>query len=75
MCGNVKNILEIMVTNQKCIRGEIKSKLYSENAFYHAVQDLLSSRLLSKNVNIKIYKIIILSVILYGCEIWSLTLR
>jgi hypothetical protein len=35
----------------------------------------LSSRLLSKNLKIKIYKKIILSVVLYGCETWSLTLR
>ena len=31
--------------------------------------------LLSKNTKIKIYKIIVLPVVLYGCEIWSLTLR
>jgi hypothetical protein len=36
---------------------------------------LLSSRLLSKNVKVKIYKTIILPVVLYGCETWSLTLR
>ena len=36
---------------------------------------LLSSRLLSKNLKIKIYKTIILLVVLYGCETWSLTLR
>jgi hypothetical protein len=35
----------------------------------------LSSRLLSRNVNVKIYKTIILPVVLYGCETWSLTLR
>jgi hypothetical protein len=35
----------------------------------------LSSRLLSRNVKVKIYKTIILPVVLYGCEIWSLTLR
>jgi hypothetical protein len=39
-----------------------------------SVQNLLSSSLLSKNIKIKIYKTIILSV-LYGCESWSLTLR
>jgi hypothetical protein len=27
------------------------------------------------NVNVKIYKIIILPVVLYGCETWSVTLR
>jgi hypothetical protein len=35
----------------------------------------LSSRLLSRNVKVKIYKIIILLVVLYGCATWSLTLR
>jgi hypothetical protein len=42
---------------------------------YHSVQNLLSSRLLTKNLKIKIYRTIILSVVLYGCETWSLTLR
>jgi hypothetical protein len=42
---------------------------------YHSVQSLLSSRLLSRNVKVKIYKTIILPVVLYGCETWSLTLR
>ena len=35
----------------------------------------ISSRLPSKNLKIKIYKTIILPVVLYGCETWSLTLR
>jgi hypothetical protein len=39
------------------------------------VQDLLSSSLLSKNTNIKIYRTIILPVVLYECETWSLTLK
>ena len=39
------------------------------------MQNLLSSRLLSKNVKIKIYRTIILPIVLYGCETWSLTLR
>jgi hypothetical protein len=34
----------------------------------------LSSRLLSRNVKVKIYKTIIVTVVLYGCETWSLTL-
>ena len=42
------------------------------------VQDRISSRtcmLLSKNINIKIHTTIILPVVLYGCETWSLTFR
>jgi hypothetical protein len=37
--------------------------------------EFLSSRLLSKNLKIKIYRTIILRVVLYGCETWSLILR
>jgi hypothetical protein len=35
----------------------------------------LFSRLLSRNVKVKIYKTIILPVVSYGCETWSLILR
>ena len=63
------------LTNQNFIAEEIKSRLKSGNTCYHSVQNLLSSRLLSKNLKIKIYRTIILPVVLYGCEIWSLTLQ
>ena len=63
------------LTNQNSIAEEIKSRLRLGNSCYHSVQNLLSSRLLSKNVHIKIYRTKILSVVLYGCETWSLTLR
>jgi hypothetical protein len=39
------------------------------------VQNLLPSRLLSKSTKIRVYRTIILPVVLYGCETWSLTLR
>ena len=39
------------------------------------MQNLLFSSLQSKNLKIKIYRTIILPVVLYGCETWSLTLR
>ena len=52
-----------------------RTRLKLENACYHSVQNLLSSRLLSKNLKIKIYRTIILPVVLYGCETWSLILR
>ena len=63
------------LTNQNSIAEEIKSRLSSGNACYHSVQNLLSSRLLSKNLKSKIYRTIILPVVLYGCETWLLTLR
>ena len=56
------------LTIQNCIREEIKSRLRSGNACYHSVQNLLSSRLLSRKLKIKIYRTIILPVVLYGCE-------
>jgi hypothetical protein len=39
------------------------------------VQNVLCSSLLSKNIKIKIHRTIILPVVLYGCETWSITLR
>ena len=63
------------LTDQNSIPEEIKSRLRLGNACYHSVQNLLSSRLLSKNLKIEIYRTIILFVVLYGCETWSLTLR
>jgi hypothetical protein len=63
------------ITNQKLIQEEIKRRLNSGNACYHSVQNLLSPRQLSKNIKIRIYKTIILPVVLYGCETWSLTVR
>jgi hypothetical protein len=61
------------VTNQNLILEEIKRRLISGNACYHSVQSLLSSCLLSKDVQIRIYKSIILPVVLYGSDTWSLT--
>jgi len=67
--------LETTVTNQNSIQEEIKSRLKSGNACYHSVQNRLSSSLLSKHLKIKIYRTIILPVVLYACETRSLTLR
>jgi len=63
------------LTNKNSIQIEIKSRVKSVNACYHSVQNLLSSSLLSKNLKIKIYRTLILPVVLYGSEMWSLTMR
>jgi len=63
------------LTNQNSIAEEIKSRLKSGNACCHWVQNLLSFRLISKNLKIKIYRNVILLFVLYGCETWSLALR
>ena len=56
------------LTNQNSIQEEIKSRWKSGQ-----VQTILSSSFLSTNLKIKICKIIFLSVVMYGCETWSLT--
>jgi hypothetical protein len=48
--------VETTVINQNLIQGEIKRRLNLGNVCYHSVQNLLSSRLLSKNIKIRIYK-------------------
>jgi hypothetical protein len=53
----------------------MKSRLKPGNTCYHSVQNILSSRLLSKNIRVGLYGTVILPVVLYGCEKWSLTLR
>jgi hypothetical protein len=63
------------ITNQNLIHEKIKRILNSGNACYHSVQKRLSSCLLSKSIKISIHKTIILPVVLYGCETWSLALR
>jgi hypothetical protein len=62
--------LGMIITNQNMFHEEIKIRLNSGSAFYHSVQNLMSSPLLSKIVYIKIYINIIL---LVSCETWSLT--
>jgi hypothetical protein len=63
------------LTDQNHMHEEIKSRLNSGNGCYHSVHSLPSSRLLCRKLKVKIYKTIILPVVLYGCETWSLTLR
>jgi hypothetical protein len=62
------------LTNQNDIHDEIKSRLNLGNACYYLVKNLLSSHLVSRNLKIRIYKPVILPVVLYGCKTWSLTL-
>jgi hypothetical protein len=59
---------------QNWIHYKIKNRLNSGNCCYHAVQNLLSSHTLPKNVMFKIYRTIILAFVSYGCYIWPLTL-
>jgi hypothetical protein len=57
------------LTDQNYMHEEIKSRLNSGNACYHSVQSLLSSRLLSRNVRVKIYETIILPVVCMGVKL------
>jgi hypothetical protein len=66
--------LGILVKNHNLIYEEIKSKVNPGIAYYHSLWNLQFSHLLSRNVKIKIYRIIILLVVSYGCETWPLIL-
>jgi hypothetical protein len=61
--GGKFRYLVTTLTDQNCMHEEIKSRLNLGNACYHAVQGLLSSSLLSRNIKVKIYKTIILPVV------------
>jgi hypothetical protein len=59
--------LRMTVTYQNLIQDKIKRRLNLGNAHYHSFQNILSSLLLSKNVE---STIIILTMVLCGCETW-----
>jgi hypothetical protein len=61
--------------SRNCINEEIKRRSNSRNSCYHSAHNLRSSHFVSKNLRIKVYKYLILPVILYGCETSSVTLR
>jgi hypothetical protein len=68
------NYFGVTVIN-KLIQKEIEKRLNSNPARYYSVQNILFSRLLSKNVTIRVYETKILHVILYGCKTYSLALK
>jgi hypothetical protein len=74
---NVAQILYLgtTVTNQNLIQEEIKRRQNLGTTCSHSAENLLSFRLLSKNVKIRIDKTTVLLVMLYGYETRSLTLR
>ena len=57
-----------LLTDQNYIHEDIKFRLKAGNSCYYSVQTLLYSRLLFKNLKIKIHETVILSVVLYGCQ-------
>ena len=62
------NTVTVHVLPSLCVVGQLK---YCKSFEWN----FLSSSLLSKNLRIKIYRTIILPVVLYGCKTWSLTSR
>jgi len=67
--------LGTILKKQNSTKEEVKSRVKWGNACYHSVKNISSSSLLSNNLKIKIYRNIILRVVLHGCEIWSPTLK
>jgi hypothetical protein len=71
--GNI--LFDNLVSYEISIQEKIKIRLKSRNNCCHLVLNPLSSILLSKNIKIKIQRIIIFFFVFYGCETWSLTLE
>jgi hypothetical protein len=67
--------LRMTLTNKNLAEKKIKRRRNSGNVCYNSVWNLSSSRLLSKNIKIRIHKTTILPVVLYWCKTRSLTLR
>ena len=68
--------LGVTVTNTNDIHEEIKRRINMGNACYYSLDRILLLRLLfCKKLKVNTYKTIILLVVLYGCETWSLNLR
>ena len=65
----------ITLTNKNYFQIETKSRLKPDNACYHSVQNLLSLSLITKIFKIKIYRNIILPLVLFGRKTWSFTMR
>jgi hypothetical protein len=61
--------------NQNWIHEEIMGRLELQNTCCHLVENISSISSLSKNINTKISRTIILYVVLNGCETRSLELR
>jgi hypothetical protein len=68
--GKLKNFknLGFLLTNQTYIHEEIKCRFKVGNVCYYLVQTVLFSQIFSKYLKIKIYRTIILPVVLYGCK-------
>ena len=69
--GHVK----VPIRGRLHLANEMKSRINIGNACYYSLDKIVSSRLLSKKLKVKIYKTIILPFVLYSCETWSFTLR
>jgi len=62
-------IMGLSVFRKSCVYEEMKNSLDSGNAYFHSVPNLLSSNLLYKNMKIKTYRNMILSVVLWGVKL------
>ena len=64
-----------MLTYQNFVHEDINNRLNSGNVCCHSVENLIFSSFLSKNIQIKVSRTIILPVAFYECETWPLTYR
>jgi len=72
---NNSDIWRTALKKQNSIHDNINSRLNSENACYHSVQNIVSSRIINKSTKTKICRTTILPVVVRGSETWFLTMR
>jgi hypothetical protein len=64
--------LETQVHVHNIMKEEINSRIEQRNIFFYANKNLLGNKLLTRKAKIKLYKLVILPVVTYGCETWSM---
>jgi hypothetical protein len=61
-----------IITSDNCER-DIKARITAGNQSYYALTKIMKSREISKSTKLKIYRTIIRSVVMYGCEGWTMS--
>jgi hypothetical protein len=54
------------------MKEEINSRIKQGNITFYANKNLLRNKLLMRKAKIKLYKLVILPVVTYGCETWTM---
>lgn len=67
--------LRVNVNTKNNMHNEIQLRINSKNKAYFAMNKVLSSRLLSKCIKVKLYTSYLRPIVINACEIWFTTQR